>query len=243
MKSIEAVDATTVKFALCMPEPAFPSKVAFSSLGIQSAAHLEATGGKPLEDALGTGPYVVTEWKRGDQLVLEANPNYWGEPAKTKTIIFKWNSEAAARLTALKAGEVDAIDNPDVNDLEAIQADSTLQLVPREPFNTFYIGLNNTKPPLDNEKVRQALAMGIDRQAIVDKFYPPGSTVSDYFTPCSVPGGCEGDPWYKYDPDAAKALLQEAGFGDGFDMTLSYRDVVRTYLPTPGKVAEEIREP
>ena len=240
MKSIEAVDETTVKFTLCASDPAFPAKIAFSSVGIQSAKHLEATGGKPLEQAVGTGPYMVQEWVRGDHMTLTANPNYWGEAPKMKTVIFRWNAEAAARLTSLKAGEADGIDNPDTNDFASIQGDSTLKLIPREALNVFYVGLNNTKPPLDNEKVRQAIAMGINRQAIVDKFYPAGSTVASHFTPCSIPGGCEGEEWYTYDVAAAKALLAEAG-QTSFDMKISYRDVVRGYLPSPGKVAEEIQ--
>ena len=161
MKSIEAVDELTVKFTLCSPDGSFPSKIAFTSMNIQSAKHLQDSGGKPLESALGTGPYMVKEWVRGDHLTLVTNPNYWGEAPKTKTVIFKWNKEATARLTSLKSGEVDGIDNPDTNDFKAIQADSTLKLYPRTALNIFYIGLNNTKPPLDNDKVRQALAIGI----------------------------------------------------------------------------------
>jgi len=241
VKSIEAVDDTTVKFTMCSPDPAFPSKVAFSSVGIHSAKHLEETGGKPLDNALGTGPYKVKEWIRGDQLVLEANPDHWGEAPKTPTVIFKWNSEAAARFTSLRAGEVDAIDNPDPNDFEAASADSTLQLIPREALNVFYLGVNNTKPPLDNEKVRQAIAMGIDRQAIVDKFYPPGSSAASHFTPCAIPGGCEGEDWYEYDLEAAKQMLADAGFADGFDISLAYRDVVRGYLPSVSQVAQELQ--
>ena len=65
--------------------------------------------------------------------------------------------------------------------------------------------------------------------------------MADYFTPCAIPGGCEGDPWYKFDLEAAKKLLADAGFRSGFKINLSYRDVVRGYLPTPGKVAEEIQ--
>jgi ABC-type transport system substrate-binding protein len=143
LKSIEAVDDLTVKFVMCAPDPAFPSKVAFSSLGIQSAAHLQATGGAPLDQTVGTGPYVVKDWVRGDSLTLEANPNYWGEAPKTKTVVFKWNSEAAARLNALKAGEIQGMDNPDPNDFEAIEGDSALKLYPREALNIFYVGLNN----------------------------------------------------------------------------------------------------
>jgi ABC-type transport system substrate-binding protein len=241
LSSIEAVDETTVKFTMCVPDPAFPSKVAFASLGIQSAAHLEATGGSPLEDALGSGPYMVQEWVRGDHLTLVANPNYGGEPPAVETVIFRWNSEAAARLTALRAGEADGIDNPDPNDFESIQADSSLQLIEREALNVFYLGLNNTKPPLDNPDVRKAIAMGIDRQAIVDKFYPAGSSVASHFTPCAIPGGCEGDEWYEFDAEAAKQALTDAGFPDGFDISLSYRDVVRGYLPQVGAVAVEIQ--
>lgn len=241
ISSIEAVDELTVKFTMCAPDPAFPSKVAFSSLGIQSAAHLEATGGAPLEDAVGTGPYMVQEWVRGDHLTLVANPNYWGDAPEVETVIFQWNSEAAARLTALRAGEADGIDNPDPNDFESIQSDASLQLLPREALNIFYVGLNNTKPPLDNADVRTAIAMGLDRQAIVDKFYPAGSTVASHFTPCSIPGGCEGPEWYEYDPDAARQMLADAGFPDGFDTSLAYRDVVRSYLPQVGAVAQELQ--
>lgn len=244
MKSIEALDEKTVKFTLCTPDPAFPSKIAFSSFAIQSAKHLQETGGKPLEDPLGTGPYMVKpgDWKRGDSLTFVPNPNYNGpNKPKSQVLVFKWNSEATARLNALKAGEVDGIDNPDPNDFKTITADKALNLIPREAMNVFYLGINNTKPPLDNEQVRQAIAMGIDRESIIKKYYPPGSTVADYFTPCSIPGGCEGEVWYKYDLNAAKDLLKKAGFDKGFKIKLAYRDVVRGYLPTPGKVAEELQ--
>jgi ABC-type transport system substrate-binding protein len=149
MKSIEAVDARTVKFTMCAPDPAFPSKIAFSSVGIHSAAHLDATGGGGdlLENAVGSGPYMVEEWVRGDHLTLVANPNYWGEAPATPTLVFKWNSEAAARLNALRSGEADAIDNPDPNDFASILGDSTLTLFPREALNIFYIGLNNNVQP------------------------------------------------------------------------------------------------
>ncbi|HMA35733.1 MAG TPA: ABC transporter substrate-binding protein, partial [Chloroflexia bacterium] len=208
------------------------------------AKHLQETGGGTpalLEHPIGTGPYMVQEWVRGDHLTLAANPNYWGPAPALKTVIFKWNKSATARLTSLRSGDVNGIDNPDPNDFASIQADPNLKLNPREALNVFYLGFNNAKPPLDNEKVRQAIAEGIDRAAIVKKFYPPGSTVADYFTPCAIPGGCEGDPWYKYDQAAAKKLLADAGFGSGFNIKLSFRNVVRGYLPAPDKVAQELQ--
>ena len=108
-------------------------------------------------------------------------------------------------------------------------------------LNIFYVGFTNTAAPFDNEKVRQAIALGIDRKRIVDNFYPPGSEVASHFTPCDIAGGCSGDEWYAYDPAAAKTLLAEAGFPDGFTTKLHLRDVVRGYLPSPVTVAQDIQ--
>ena len=102
-------------------------------------------------------------------------------------------------------------------------------------------GFDNSKNPLANEKVRQAIAMGIDRQRIVDNFYPAGSEVASHFTPCAIPNGCVGDEWYDFDAAAAKALLTEAGYPDGFETVLNYRDVVRGYLPDPNVVAQDLQ--
>lgn len=243
-KSIEAVDQYTVKFSLCFPDPAFLSKVAFAAYGIQSAAYLEKTGGTGdlLSNPLGSGPYMVKEWIRGDHLTMVPNPYYWGEQPKNKEFIMRWNAEAAARLLELQAGTADAIDNPSPDDFENIQSDPNLLLLPRAGLNVFYLGMNNTKEPFNNEKVRLAIAMALDTQRIVDSYYPAGSLSAEQFIPpAMVPGYAEGYQWYDYDPEGAKALLAEAGFPDGFETTLGYRDVVRVYLPLPSKVAQEIQ--
>jgi ABC-type transport system substrate-binding protein len=247
VKSIEAVDEFTVKFTMCAPDPAFLSKIAFSSFAIQPQEYLESTGGGGegsalLEKPIGTGPYMVGEWKRGDELVFTAFEGYTGdEPAKTPTLVFRWSSEAAQRLLELQSGTVDGIDNPGPDDFATIEGDPNLKLYNRPALNIFYVGMNNTFAPFDNEKVRQAVAMGIDRQRIVDNFYPAGSEVASHFTPCAIPNGCAGEAWYEFDPVKAKELLAEAGFPDGFKTEIAYRDVVRGYLPQPGVVAQDIQ--
>jgi ABC-type dipeptide transport system, periplasmic component len=244
-KAIEAVDQYTVRFTLCYPDPAFPSKVAFAAFAIQDKDYLDANGGdtvKMSEKPNGTGPYKVKEWIRGDRIIFEANPDYWGEKPKAKTLVFRWSKEAAARLLELQAGTVDGIDNPNPEDFEVIQKDPNLQLYIRPPLNIAYLGLNNNYPPLDNEKVRQAIAMAIDRERLVKNFYPAGSMVAEQFVPPALkPGYTEGLKWYDYNPQEAKRLLAEAGYPNGFDITLSYRDVVRGYLPRPGQVAQDIQ--
>ncbi len=240
---MEAVDELTVRFTLCYADVAFRSKVAFSAFAINDSAYLETTGGTGalVEQPNGTGPYKLKEWQRGEQLILEKNPEYWGTPAIADTMVFRWSAEAAQRLVELQSGNVDGIDNPSPDDFETIAADSNITLYPREALNIFYLGMNNTYPPFDNEKVRQAIAMGIDRQRIVDNFYPTGSIVASHFTPCAIPGGCEGEEWYGFDPVAAKALLAEAGFPNGFATKITYRDVVRGYLPQPGVVVQDLQ--
>ena len=250
ISSIQAVDEFTVKFNLCVPDPAFPSKIAFTSFAIQPQEHLEATEGRPLENPIGTGPYMVESWERGNQLVFTRFDDYWGEPALNQTLVFRWSTESAQRLLELQSGTVDAIDNPGPDDFETIEGDANLQLLPREALSIFYIGFNNNPKaegfdnstnPLANEQVRQAIAMGIDRSRIVDNFYPPGSAVASHFTPCSIPNGCVGEEWYEFDVEAAQALLAEAGYPDGFETVINYRDVVRGYLPDPNVVAQDIQ--
>ena len=240
---IKAVSEFSVEFDLCYPDPAFLAKLAFSTNTIQDSDYLAANMENHLILARpnGTGPFKFEEYQRGDHVTLSRFDGYWGEKAKAQQLIIQWNEQAAARLLALQAGTVDGIDNPGPGDLAAISGDSNLALYPREALNTMYLGWTNTFAPFDNEKVRQALAQGIDRQRILDNFYPEGSTVADYFTPCNVPYGCEGDPWYDFDATAAKALLAEAGFPNGFSTHIYYRDVVRDYLPDVTVVATELQ--
>jgi ABC-type transport system substrate-binding protein len=169
------------------------------------------------------------------------NEDYWGTPGHADTVVFRWSTESAARVLELQAGTVDGIDNPGPDDFAVIEADPNLQLIERPALNTFYLAMTNTFEPFDDVKVRQAVAMGIDRQRIVDTFYPRGSEVASHFTPCAIVNGCTGEEWYAFDPAAAKALLAEAGFPNGFSTNLFYRDVVRAYLPEVGRVAEEIQ--
>src|SRR5690242_50125 len=114
LKGIEAVDKYTFKITLCNPDPAIPSKVAFSAMAIHSADQLKATNGggdELLSNPIGTGPYDMSKWDKGNEMVFTANPNYWGDAPIEKTAILKWNSEAAARWNELQAGTVDGIGN------------------------------------------------------------------------------------------------------------------------------------
>ncbi len=243
LASLEAVDELTVKMTLCQPDVALPKKVAFSSLQIVPEEYLESTGGTGdlIDKPIGTGPYKLEAWERGNQIVLTRNDDYWGDPAKAETAVFRWSTEAAQRLVELQSGAVDGIDNVGTDDFATVQGDSSLQLIPRQALNVFYLGFNVDKDPLSNEKLRQAIGYAIDKDRIVKNFYPGGSQVATQFLPPGISGYEQGFQGFTYDPAKAKSLLAEAGYPNGLDLTLSYRDVVRGYLPQPSVVAQDIQ--
>jgi len=243
MKKITATGRLTVEFQLCSPDAAFLPKVAFSVFGIQDSDWLakHAVDGSYLTTANGTGPYMLKQWDKGNRMVFEAFDGYWGDKAKAKNGELRWSDEAAQRLLELQSGNIDGMDNPGTDDIATIKADSSLQFAPRPGLNTFYLGFNNTIKPFDDVKVRQAIAMGIDRESLVKNFYPDGSTVADYFTPCEIPYACEGDKTWGFDAAAAKQLLADAGYPNGFKTKLQFRNAVRGYLPAPPQIATELK--
>jgi len=242
-KKVTAIDANTVEFKLCTPDVAFLSKIAFSAFGIQDSAYLDkhAPDKSYLSAPNGTGPYKLKNWQKGQRMVFEANPTYWGTKALTPNLEFRWSDQAAQRWLELQSGNVDGIDNPGTDDIAAIKANTAVTFYPREGLNTFYIGMNVNDKPWDNQNVRQAIAMGIDRASLVKNFYPQGSEVASHFTPCAIPFGCEGDSTWSFDATAAKKLLTDANFDFSKSYKISFRAAVRGYLPNPPQIATEIQ--
>jgi peptide/nickel transport system substrate-binding protein len=241
-KKISAIDRLTVEFQLCNPDVAFLSKIAFSAFGIQDADYLAAHAPDKsyLDEPNGTGPYKLDNWDKGNRLVLTAFEGYWGDAPLTAGVEFRWSDQAVQRWTELQSGNVDGIDNPGADDIAAIKADSDVKFYPREGLNTFYLGFNDTIAPWTDVRVRQAIAMGINRQQIVDNYYPEGSSVATHFTPCAIPFGCEGEETWDFDANAAKQLLTDAKFDFSKTYKLQFRAAVRGYLPDPPVIATEI---
>ena len=243
MRAIAALDDLTVRFDLCTPDAAFPAKAALPVFGIQPRSWIEAhsSTGEILVHPISTGPWQLNEWLHGQALHFTRFEGYWREPAPFRELIFRWESDAETRLEALRSGTVDAITNLRSTDYQTVQQDEDLTFIPVQSTNTLYLGMNNIFSPFDDKRVRQAIALGIDRHAIVAGTYPAGSEVATHFTPCSIPNGCSGDEWPQFDLPNARALLSTAGYPHGFQSALYYQDVYRLYLPEPGQVADELQ--
>ncbi len=245
IKAIEALDENTVRFTLCTPDPAFLTKLAHPVFAIQDHGYMNAKSGGSTQmskEPNGTGPYRLKSYSPGTQVELELNPDYWGVPAKSSTLIFRWASAPSTRLSKIQNDETDISDRPEPSSFDSIRSDPSLSLVYRPAMNVSYLGMNNQIAPFDNEKVRQALSMLLDRQKIVNENYPLGSTVANQFIPpAMVLGYTPGYRWLDYNPKAGTDLLKQVGFDFNQTLDLVYANVPTDSLPVPSQIAQEIK--
>jgi peptide/nickel transport system substrate-binding protein len=245
VQAINVVDDKTVEFVLKEPFAAFPAAIASGYFGIASPDAIKKAGkdyGTPSAQAVGTGPYKFVEWRNGDRISLEKNPDYWnsGFP-KTDKVVFRFIKEPAARLAELRSGSIDFTVDITPDQLKELQGDNNLKEVRRPPFNVGYLALNTSYEPLSKKEVRQAIAMSLNRKAIVDSFWSGLGTSDSYFMPPSFKqfySASQGN--YEYNPEKAKKMLADAGYPNGFDLELWYMPVSRPYYPTPKPIAEAL---
>ncbi len=189
-------------------------------------------GSYGLEHPTGTGPFKFVSFRAKDRLVIERNDDYWGEKAKLDRVIFKAIADGPARRQALEAGDIQGYDFVDPGDLDALKGKG-FQILERPAFNVAYVGFNQAKKPLDNIKVRQAIAYALNRQALATAKYPPGTEVAKEFMPPQLFGYSPDVTTYDYNPDKAKQLLAESGVGKPTIEFWYPTDVSRPYMPDP----------
>lgn len=241
---IEAPDELTVIFTLCAADPTFLQKMTVVSYGINDSGYLAAAtaDGSILTTPNGTGPLKLVAWStEQEEVVLGRFEEYWGERSASERVVFKWQGDSAARLVQLRAGTVDGIDNVAANDIEALSVDPEYQVFKRLPAATLYAGVNTAFKPFDDIRVRQAIAMTIDSQRIVENFFPAGSAAATHYVPCVITYGCEGESWWPTDLETARELLAEAGYPDGFKTRIVFRDAVRVSNPDPTGIATDLQ--
>jgi len=215
IKSIEAVNPTTLAIHLKQPDPNLLPNLSITTASIFSQASATKDGNTPtnIVHPVGTGPYQFTRWNKGSEVVYTRVDDYWGAKPYYKTVSFKVIPEANSREAGLLAGQLDIVMNPPVTDLAALSNNPAVKVLKAPSDRSVFIAINVTKPPFDNPKVRQALNYAVDKDAIIKNVMFDSVNVMDSPFPASLTGYCKVGS-YKFDPAKAQQLLSEAGVKD-----------------------------
>ena len=241
--SVDKPDDYTVVFTLNAPQAPFLADMAMDFATIQSKEYADALlkSGKPElidQDPIGTGPFEMVQYQRDATIRYRRFPGYWGPKVPLDALVFSINTDPAVRLAKLRANECQAMAYPSVADLPSIKSDPNLQLLQQPGLNIGYLAFNNQKKPFTDKRVRLALNMAIDKQAILDAVYQGAGQAAVNLIPPTMWSYNTSIKDYPHDPAQAKKLLAEAGFPDGFETTLWAMPVQRPYNPDARRIAE-----
>jgi peptide/nickel transport system substrate-binding protein len=206
---VTAPDQSTVRITLKQPTPNLLTNLGgFKGVAIVSRRNVES--GQIATHPVGTGPFAFASQKSGDSITLKANPAYWAGAPKVSGVTFRFISEPSTALSALQAGEIDWTDSIPPQRVAALRDDDSITLEATPSNDYWYLALNETRPPWNDVRVRQAIAYAIDRDAIVQATSYGTAVVNQLAIP-------KGNPFYipyngyRHDIENAKKLLAEAG--------------------------------
>jgi peptide/nickel transport system substrate-binding protein len=199
--SVEVVDPATVKVTLSKPNGSFLFNMAWGDAVIVAPESAADNAANPV----GTGPFTLTEWVKGDRVELGRYDGYWGTPVKLDKVTFKFISDPTAAFAAMMAGDLDAYPAfPAPENLVQFEADPRFEVITGSSEGETILAMNNKKAPLDNIKVREAIAHAIDRQAIIDgAMFGYGTPIGTHFAPHN-PAYVDLTAQSAYDPEESK---------------------------------------
>ncbi|WP_306755373.1 ABC transporter substrate-binding protein [Paracoccus actinidiae] len=210
IETVEAVDPLTVRVTLTAPDGNFPFKMAWGDAVMLDPASAAGLATAPI----GTGPFRLDQWVQGDRIVLSAFDGYWGDKPALRTATFRFIPDPTAAFAAMMAGDVDAFPNfPAPETLPQLQADPRFQVIVGTTEGETILAMNNAHAPLDDIRVRQAIARAINRPDIIDgAMFGYGTPIGSHFAP-HHPDYVDLTGLSAHDPEKAKALLAEAAAG------------------------------
>lgn len=236
IKEVKIVDPYTVHFITEKPYPLMPNDI--STIRIVSKKHGEGAttadynSGKA---AIGAGPYKFVSFTPGQSIVLEANPDYWGDKPIFDKVTFRPITNAASRVAALLSGDVDLVDGVPTADIAQLKKNPNVNISQAVSNRVIYLHIDSNrdvtphvtgkdgkeiKNPFKDVRVRRAISMAINRQAIVDRVMEGVAIPAGQLLPKGFFGVSPNIPVPTYNPQGAKKLLAEAGYPDGFKLTI-----------------------
>src|SRR5262245_55083457 len=220
VKVVEVMDESTVRFVLKEPRASFLAILTAGAASIVSPTAVRKWGADYALNPVGTGPFRYVSWQRGQQGVLEKNPDYWKGPGKADPVACRPIVEGQARLTELMTGAVDLIVGVPPDFVGQLEGSAKVSIAKQVGAHVWYLGINNQKKPFDDKRVRQALNYAVNKDAIVNDVLKGTGTPSRGPVLPETWGAEAALKAYAYDPPRAKKLLAEAGYPNGFPTTL-----------------------
>jgi dipeptide transport system substrate-binding protein len=245
LKSVDKVDDHTVKFVLTKPEAPFIANLGMDFASILSAEYADqmSKAGTPENvdlNPVGTGPFQLVAYQKDAVIRYKANPDYWAGKAKIDKLIYAITPDPSVRYQKLKAGECHVMPYPNPADLDAMRKDPDLKLLEQEGLNVGYLAFNTERAPFTDKRVRQALNMAVDKNAIIDVVFQGAGKAAKNPIPPTIWSYNDATEDYPYDPERAKALLAEAGVTD-LKTNIWAMPVQRPYNPNAKRMAELIQ--
>lgn len=217
MIGVEKVDDATVQFRTSVPWPVLPVMLCFQE--IVPKDYVTAVGARHFaQHPIGTGPFRFVEWVKGERLVMERFEGYYNQTrrAHTQRLIVRPIPESSSRVAALKAGECDLIQNLPPHLVQPVTRDPRTRVSACEGTRTFYLGLNCTRPPFDDVRVRQAMNYAVNMPHIIQTILEDKATrLAGPLVHAAFGHHPDLRP-YPYDPSLARRLLAEAAHTNGF---------------------------
>ncbi|ETW12911.1 peptide ABC transporter substrate-binding protein [Roseivivax marinus] len=246
IESIEKVDEYTVRFNLTRPEAPFIANMAMDFASILSkeyADQLQEAGTPEMlnQAPIGTGPFEFVGYQKDAVIRYQANEDYWKGAAPIDNLVFAITPDASVRYQKLQAGECHVMPYPNPADLDAMESDESVNLMSQEGLNVGYLAYNTQVAPFDKVEVRKALNMAIDKQAIIDVVFQGAGTAAKNPIPPTIWSYNDAVEDDEYDPEAAQAMLEEAGVSD-LSMEIWAMPVQRPYNPNARRMAELLQE-
>lgn len=222
VESVEVVDEYTVQIKLKYPYAALGTSLAYRAGWIVPQRAVEELGDGFGLNPVGTGPFIFDSWTPDDEVVLVANEDYYGEPAKIKRVTFKVIPDETVASLALENGELDIAILRAAETYEQLKANPNLVVDATPGTSVRVLAMNTASPPFDDVHVRQAVAHAINKDEIVEiALAGTVARTDNVFGPTTF-GYTSDVRIYEYNPDKAKQLLAEAGYPDGFEVTLYF---------------------
>lgn len=241
--NVKAIDKQHVQFTLAHPDNTFLDNIStvFAAIHSQEYAHqLAAKDEKPQLDELpiGTGPFQLEKSSHNELIRMVKHPQYWQHSATMQQIVFDFSHRGTGTLAKLLTQECDVMTDPISSQLTLINKNTHIQSTSSKAMNVAFISLNTQHYALNDVRVRQALSYAINRKNIIDAVYFGQGYIATSLLPPDSWAYQDNSLQIRYDRQYAKALLKQAGFGDGLELTIWVPLAAQSYNPSPHKTAE-----